>query len=78
MRLLILLHRYVGLYIGIIIVLWCLSGIVMMYVQYPEYSRTEQLVDLQPLELSRCCVLPEDWSDDFPISAAQPGDRNDD
>ena len=71
MRLLILVHRYTGLLISLIIVLWCLSGIVMMYVQYPQYTRTQQLLDLEPLELSRCCVLPDDWSEDFSISAAQ-------
>lgn len=71
MRLLILLHRYVGLFIGIIILLWCLSGFVMMYVQYPEYTRAEQLADLESLDLSDCCLLPKDWSDDFSFAGAE-------
>jgi len=71
MRLLILLHRYLGMIIGVVIVLWCLSGFVMMYVQYPEYSRAEQLADLEPLEVGSCCVLPEDWSDEFRFLNAQ-------
>jgi len=71
MRLLILLHRYIGLFISLVIMLWCLSGFVMMYVQYPEYSREEQLADLEPLDLGACCVLPSDWSEDFPIVEAR-------
>lgn len=71
MRLLILLHRYVGLFIGLVIVLWCLSGFVMMYVQYPEYSRAEQLADLEPLDVGSCCMLPDAWSADFPLGNAQ-------
>ena len=71
MRLLILLHRYVGLFIGVIILLWCLSGFVMMYVQYPEYTRVEQLADLELLDPGDCCVLPEDWSDDVSITGAE-------
>lgn len=58
MRLLILLHRYLGLGIGFIIVLWCLSGFVMMYVQYPAYTQAEQLADLEAIDFSRCCEWP--------------------
>ena len=30
-RLLLLVHRYLGIAIGVIVALWCLSGFVMMY-----------------------------------------------
>lgn len=41
--------------------LWPLSGVVMMYVAYPETSREERLAGLEPLDLAGCCdkaVLP--------------------
>lgn len=71
MRLLILLHRYIGLFIGLIMLLWCLSGFVMMYVQYPDYTRAEQLADLESLDLSDCCVVPKEWSNNFELAGAE-------
>ena len=61
-RLLLLIHRYLGMALGIVILLWCLSGFVMMYVRYPELSITEQLAGLEPLELADCCHVPADFS----------------
>lgn len=54
-RWLFLVHRYLGMAIGLIMALWCLSGIVMMYVQYPEMSHQERLAGLEPLEFHDCC-----------------------
>lgn len=55
-RLLILVHRYLGIVFGLIVALWCLSGFVMMYVQYPDLSDREYLAGLPTLETSNCCV----------------------
>src|ERR1700683_1522567 len=65
MRYLILIHRYLGTAIGILMVGWCLTGIVMMYVRYPLLSQTERLRHLQPLDWRGCCAvsaaaLPDD------------------
>jgi hypothetical protein len=57
MRYLILLHRYLGTAIGIVMLGWCLTGIVMMYVRYPALSPAERLQRQQPLNLHRCCVI---------------------
>ena len=62
LRLLLLIHRYLGMILGIVILLWCLSGFVMMYVRYPELSNTEQLASLEPLQLTDCCRVPADFS----------------
>ncbi|MCZ6758762.1 MAG: peptidase, partial [Gemmatimonadetes bacterium] len=62
MRLLILLHRYLGIAVGLVVSLWCLSGFVMMYVQFPDLSREEQLQGLDELNLSECCSLPAEFS----------------
>lgn len=61
-RLLFLIHRYLGIALGVVISLWCLSGFVMMYEQYPELDDTERLAGLQPLDLTACCRLPTDFS----------------
>ncbi len=54
-RLTILVHRYLGIGLGILVFLWCTSGIIMMYVQYPAFDRTEALSGLEPLRLDGCC-----------------------
>ena len=60
-RLLFLIHRYLGIALGVVISLWCLSGFVMMYEQYPELDDTERLAGLEPLNLAACCRLPSDF-----------------
>lgn len=63
-RWLFLAHRYLGIAVGLVMALWCLSGFVMMYVQYPEMTARDRVAALAPLELDACCRLP----------AGEPGD----
>lgn len=53
-RLTLLTHRYVGIAIGMFVLLWCLSGVVMMYVPYPALSSDEELLGLPALPA--CCA----------------------
>jgi hypothetical protein len=62
-RLLFLVHRYLGIALSLIVVAWCVSGLVMMYVQYPEVTEIEEVRGLARLSLADCCVWPEDFSD---------------
>lgn len=55
MRLAIRLHRYLGIAVGLVVSLWCMSAFVMMYVQYPEFTDYERVIALEPLDLSGCC-----------------------
>ena len=48
-RLTILVHRYLGIGLGVLVFLWCTSGIIMMYVQFPAFDRAEALSGLAPL-----------------------------
>lgn len=58
MRLILWLHRYLGVAVGLLMALWCLSGFVMMYQPWPEAERGELLPGLTPLALSgECCAL---------------------
>ncbi|HEU4617512.1 MAG TPA: peptidase, partial [Gammaproteobacteria bacterium] len=67
MRLILLVHRYLAVAIGLLMSLWCLSGFVMLYQAYPSLTDTERLAGLEPLDLRGCCKLegvdlPEDTS----------------
>lgn len=55
LRLLFLTHRYLGIGLSLIMLLWCLSGFIMMYKPYPELNYQEQLQTLSPLNLVDCC-----------------------
>jgi uncharacterized iron-regulated membrane protein len=56
-RLILLTHRYLGIAIGVLMALWCLSGIVMIYVPYPRLAEAERLAALPPIKWVHCCVL---------------------
>lgn len=49
----IVVHRYVGVVLGVIMTLWCLSGFVMMYQPYPETTPAEHQAGLEQLDLTR-------------------------
>ena len=57
-RLLALIHRYVGMTIGILLAMWCVSGIVMMYVAYPGLPESRRVAVLPPLNTTHCCTVP--------------------
>src|SRR5262245_30369547 len=49
-RLIFALHRYIGIGIGLLMLIWCLSGVVMMYVPYPSMAEGTRLSGLQRLD----------------------------
>src|SRR5260370_1388648 len=67
-RLILLLHRYLGIAVGALMVMWCLSGVVMMYQSYPALGEDVRLARLEPIAWKGCCKLP----DTLP-AGAQPG-----
>lgn len=50
-----LVHRWLGIALALLMTLWALSGVVMMYVAYPETSAAERVAGLELLDLSACC-----------------------
>jgi hypothetical protein len=56
LRPLIFIHRYLAVAVGLFMALWCLSGFVMMYQPFPEFSDAERLASLAPLRLTDCCA----------------------
>lgn len=62
-RIILTLHRYLGVTVGVLMTLWCLSGFVMMYQGFPALTEAERLRGLAPLDLTDCCdaaALPLD------------------
>jgi hypothetical protein len=51
LRSVLFLHRWLGIVVGLLMTCWCLSGFVMMYVDYPRLTSAEQLRGLSPLQL---------------------------
>jgi uncharacterized iron-regulated membrane protein len=59
-RALIVTHRYCGIAIGLLMVMWFISGIVMMYVPYPRVAKDERVFTLLPVPWEACCRFGQD------------------
>jgi hypothetical protein len=55
-RSLYLVHRWFGVAMCALFALWFATGIVMMYVEYPELTEEERLATLPPLDFDRVAV----------------------
>jgi hypothetical protein len=71
-RLLFLTHRYLGIGVGTLMVMWCLSGVVMMYHSYPELDETQRVRNLAPIIWDGCCkISDEELADDDSVEGLQ-------
>jgi PepSY-associated TM region len=71
-RFLILLHRYLGIPLSVLFVLWFVTGIAMIYVGgMPQLSPRERLERLAPLPLDRVALLPPAAAERAGVSAEQ-------
>lgn len=70
MRLILVLHRYLGVAVGLLMTLWCLSGFVMMYQGYPHLAEADRLKSLQPIRFASP-PLASAVGDDEPLTAFQ-------
>jgi hypothetical protein len=64
-RILVIFHRYLGIAVGILMLLWFASGIVMMYVGFPRLTEQDRLSALAPIPWQACCrvadgLIPDD------------------
>ena len=57
-RALFLLHRWLGLGLGILVVLWFASAFVLRYVGFPQLTAAERAAGLRPLPLDVGPVAP--------------------
>ena len=68
----IITHRYLGVAVGLLMLVWFASGIVMMYVPYPGLTAKDRLVPLGPIPWQACCSLAaQNIADDQPVRAVQ-------
>jgi uncharacterized iron-regulated membrane protein len=54
-RWLIVTHRYLGVAVGWLMLLWCLSGVVMLFVQYPSLDEGARVAQLPRIGWTGCC-----------------------
>jgi hypothetical protein len=57
MRWLFLAHRYLGIVLGVLMAMWCLTGVVMMYVPYPGMPDEVRLAALESIDWGECCAI---------------------
>jgi PepSY-associated transmembrane protein len=71
-RTVIVTHRYLGVAVGLLMLGWFVSGIVMMYVAYPELSQTERQRVLGPIPWQAISALDKQkFTDGQPVQAVQ-------
>ena len=81
LRWLIPVHRYLGLGMSLILLLWFASGIVMMFEGYPRTTDHERMAWLEPLDPDQLEVAPSqalaklDLEDPEGLRINQPGER---
>jgi PepSY-associated TM region len=70
----VIVHRYLGIAIGLLMVMWFISGIVMMYVPYTRVREAERLHIQPPISWQSCCNYGG-LSDDVRVTRAQVEDH---
>jgi uncharacterized iron-regulated membrane protein len=58
-RSLVVFHRYLGVAVGILLLIWFASGIVMMYVGFPQFSERDRVSGLAPMAWPACCRIAD-------------------
>jgi hypothetical protein len=51
-----ILHRRLGLIVGPAVLLWFLSGVVLLWVPYPSLTEREWLLNAETIQLPDCCA----------------------
>src|SRR6201993_2536296 len=71
-RTLIITHRYLGIAVGLLMLVWFFSGIVMMYVGFPQPAGSERLRGLPAIAWADCCRVDAiSMPDSQPVSRAE-------
>ena len=69
-RWLVATHRYLGVVLGGLMLVWCLSGAVMLFSPYPSLRADERIAHLPPIDWSRCCRLDTAAAPDAAVTSA--------
>lgn len=65
-----IVHRYLGVVLGLLMTIWCLSGFVMMYQPFPETTPAERAAGLSRLTPAACCQALAPLDDDQDVTGA--------
>ena len=63
-RTLVYTHRWLGIALGVLFVVWFASGIVMMYARMPELAPADRLARLSPIAFAAVRIAPGDAATD--------------
>jgi hypothetical protein len=74
-RVVVYTHRWLGIALGILFIVWFASGIVMMYAQMPELDPRERLARMQPINPDLIRVAPPMSGQIGRVTVAMIGDR---
>lgn len=64
-------HRWTGIFFGVVFVVWFASGVAMMYVRMPHLSATERLGHIAPIDLSTAHVSPAEAARTYELDAGR-------
>ena len=53
------LHRYLGIVFGLLMLVWFASGVVMLFVRWPEVGSEDRARGLAPIPWANCCAFGE-------------------
>ena len=63
-QVIVVLHRYLGVAVGLLMMMWFLSGIVMVYVDLPRVTEEDRARTLEPIGWQDCCRFPQQLAPD--------------
>ncbi|WP_411288047.1 PepSY domain-containing protein [Phenylobacterium sp.] len=66
-----LTHRYLGVGVGALMLLWCLSGVVMLFVHWPEVREDQRVAGLAAIGGAACCRFGATIGDAQTVEAAR-------
>ncbi|HIF73615.1 MAG TPA: PepSY domain-containing protein [Porticoccaceae bacterium] len=69
-KILFVFHRWLGIGMCLLFALWFASGIIMMYMEYPEFTEEERLKNLTALNSSQILLSPFEASKSIAIESA--------
>ena len=73
---LIFLHKWLGVVLALLFLMWFVSGVVLYFVPFPNLDQSERLAGLKPLQLPKaCCLTAQQAADkaDFAFTEARLG-----
>lgn len=69
---LIFLHKWLGVTLALLFLMWFISGVVLYYVPFPDLLQAERLAGLPPLQLPEgCCMTAEQASGSAALNVSE-------